>query len=137
VLQHELRLQDWFVPVLLQEEADQVLLTAVPDARLREVLAPQQQAALGDLPEPPPHRFIGRSRELLMAERLQCAPTNPQPGTSAPAGPARYVVLRGEGGEGKTALAVELARWLVHSRRFARTAFVSLEDHRDADAVRF
>jgi len=137
VLQHELRLQDWFVPVLLQEEADPVLLTAVPDARLREVLAQQHQAALGALPEPPPHRFVGRSRELLTAERLLCAPTNPQPGTSAPAGLARYVVLRGEGGEGKTTLAVELARWLVHSRRFARTAFVSLEDHRDADAVRF
>src|SRR5262249_8405741 len=48
VLQHELRLQDWFVPVLLQEETDPVLLTAVPAARLREVLAQQQQAALGD-----------------------------------------------------------------------------------------
>src|SRR5262249_46202533 len=133
-LQYELRLQDWFVPVLLQEDADPVLLSAVPETRLREVLAAQQQAALGALPEPPPHRFIGRSRELLAAERLLCAPTNTQPGTVAV---ARYAVLRGEGGEGKTTLAVELARWLVHSHRFMRTAFVSLEDHRDADAVRF
>ena len=137
VLQHELRLQDWFVPVLLQEEADPVLLSAVPDARLRAVLAQQQQAAMGGLPPLPAHRFVGRSRELLAAERLLCAPTHPQPAGSATSGPARYVVLRGEGGEGKTALAVELVRWLVHSRRFARAAFVSLEEHRDVEAVRF
>jgi tetratricopeptide (TPR) repeat protein len=133
-LQEELRLHDWFVPVLLQEEADPALLNAVPEARLRQELAAQHQAALGQLPAPTPHRFLGRSRELLAAERLLCTPTNPSPGAVSP---ARYVVLRGEGGEGKTTLAVELARWLMHSRRFALTAFVSLEDHRDADAVRF
>ena len=133
-LHYELRLHDWFVPVLLQEEADPALLSAVPEARLRTELAAQQQAALGQLPQPPLHRFSGRSRELLMAERLLCPPTNPLPG-AAPA--ARYVVLRGEGGEGKTTLAVELARWLVHSQRFARAAFVSLEEQRDAAAVRF
>ncbi len=133
-LHYELRLHDWFVPVLLQEEADPALLSAVPEARLRTELAAQQQAALGQLPQPPLHRFSGRSRELLMAERLLCPPTNPLPGTAAA---ARYVMLRGEGGEGKTTLAVELARWLVHSQRFARAAFVSLEEQRDAAAVRF
>ena len=133
-LHYELRLHDWFVPVLLQEEADPALLSAVPEARLRTELAAQQQATLGKLPEPPAHRFSGRSRELLMAERLLCPPTNPLPGAAAA---ARYVVLRGEGGEGKTTLAVELARWLVHSQRFARVAFVSLEEQRDAAAVRF
>jgi hypothetical protein len=40
------------------------------------------------------------------------------------------VVLRGEGGEGKTTLAGELARWLVSRWRFDWAAFVSLEDHR-------
>ena len=39
----------------------------------------------------------------------------------------RFIVLRGKGGEGKTALACELARWLVASRRFQRAAFASLE----------
>ena len=34
---------------------------------------------------------------------------------------APYVVLRGEGGEGKTTLAAELARWLVATGRYRRT----------------
>ena len=38
-----------------------------------------------------------------------------------------YAVVRGQGGEGKTTLAVELARWLVRTDRFRRAAFVSLE----------
>jgi anion-transporting ArsA/GET3 family ATPase len=38
-----------------------------------------------------------------------------------------YAVVRGSGGLGKTALATELARWLVQSGRFQRGAFVSVE----------
>ena len=38
-----------------------------------------------------------------------------------------YAVIRGSGGMGKTALAVELVRWLVRSGRFERAAFVSVE----------
>jgi hypothetical protein len=132
ILNEEVRLQDWFVPVLFQEAPDPPLLTRVPDARVQEVLAQQQRVALGALPEPPAHSFVGRSQELLAAERLLCEPT-----PSGEASRARYVVLRGEGGEGKTALAVELARWLVRSRRFDRAAFVSLEEQLDANAVRF
>ncbi|VAW85992.1 hypothetical protein MNBD_GAMMA18-133 [hydrothermal vent metagenome] len=116
-------LQDWFVPVLFQESADPQLIHAVPAERVQAVTAEQQQRQLGKLPEPPPHHFVGRSRELLTAERL----LERQP----------YVVLRGEGGEGKTTLAVELARWLVASRRFQRVAFVSAEDHDDAKKMRW
>lgn len=47
----------------------------------------------------------------------------------------RYGVIRGQGGEGKTALAVELARWLVFSRQIRRVAFVSVETHGHSDAV--
>ena len=54
-LNEEVRLQDWFVPVLFQEAADPSLLTRVPDARVQEVLAQQQRVALGALPEPPAH----------------------------------------------------------------------------------
>ncbi|NJL28084.1 MAG: tetratricopeptide repeat protein, partial [Thermoanaerobaculia bacterium] len=39
------------------------------------------------------------------------------------------------GGEGKTTLAAELARWLVVTRRFERAAFVSLEHVLDVRAV--
>jgi tetratricopeptide (TPR) repeat protein len=134
MLTEELRLQDWFVPVLFQEEADPPLLTQAQVTHVQEELVQQQRVALGKLPDPPAHHFVGRSRELLAIERLLCEPV------SAPAGQesrARYVVVRGEGGEGKTALAVDLARWLVTSRRFDRAAFVSLEEHGDARAVLF
>jgi tetratricopeptide (TPR) repeat protein len=46
-----------------------------------------------------------------------------------------YAVLRGQGGVGKTTLAVELARWLVQSRRFERCAFVSVEQYTHPDYV--
>ena len=60
----------------------------------------------GGLPPTPEHHFIGRSRELLKLERLLALRS--------------YAVLCGQGGEGKTTLAVELARWLVRTRRFGR-----------------
>jgi anion-transporting ArsA/GET3 family ATPase len=47
----------------------------------------------------------------------------------------RYAVLRGQGGEGKTALAAEFARWGVRSRQVKRAAFVSVETHSHAQAV--
>jgi len=50
---------------------------------------------------------------------------NPATPESHPTNP--YAVIRGQGGEGKTALAVELARWLVRTQRMDRAAFVSVE----------
>ncbi|HMV40139.1 MAG TPA: AAA family ATPase, partial [Plasticicumulans sp.] len=48
---------------------------------------------------------------------------------------ARYAVLRGQGGEGKTALAAEFARWMLRSQQIRRAAFVSVESHGHAQAV--
>jgi len=115
----ELRLQDWFVPVLFQEERDLQLLTAGPGEQVQAIMEEQRELALGELPAAPAHSFVGRSRELLAAERLL-------------GDKQRYIVLLGEAGEGKTTLGCELARWLVATRRFKRAAFVSLE--RDDDA---
>lgn len=112
-----LRLSDWFVPVLYQEVNDPLLFTQLPPAELRRLQAQRHQLSLGALPEPPPQEFIGRSRELLAAERLLAR----QP----------YVVIRGTGGAGKTTLATELARWLVATHRFQRAGFVSLEEYSD------
>ena len=117
----ELRLQDWFVPVLYQEEQDPQLITKIPPQVVQQLAAKDRRLSLGELPEPPPHHFQGRSRELLALERL----LHREP----------WAVVRGTGGQGKTTLAVELARWLVRTARFARAAFVSLEHHRDARAV--
>ena len=118
VLNVELRLEDWFVPVLFQEEQDPQLIHELPAGEVRALGAQRRALALGEVPAEPPHGFQGRSRELLKAERLL--------------GRERYVAILGEGGEGKTALAAELARWLVLTRRFERAAFVRLDLDGDA-----
>ncbi|MEZ5454214.1 MAG: CHAT domain-containing protein, partial [Thiothrix sp.] len=124
----DLHLQDWFVPILYQEQHDPQLFAWLPSATAQNMQARQQQTRLGWLPEPPEHTFIGRSRELLKAERLLEQPFGSAQGTG-------YVVIRGQGGAGKTTLAVELARWLVRSRRFDRCAFVSVEQYTHDRAV--
>jgi len=117
----DLHLQDWFVPVLYQERLDPQLFTAMPPKAVQHLQAQQHRLSLGALPDPPAHTFIGRSRELLSFERL----LHDQP----------YAVVRGQGGAGKTTLAVELARWLVRCGRFEKAAFVSLEQYTDARGV--
>ncbi len=117
----ELELQDWFVPVLYQEERDVPLITELRSEEVRELEARQRQLRLGALPKEPKHKFQGRSRELLKLERLLIGD--------------QYAVVRGQGGAGKTTLAVELARWLVRARRFRRAAFVSLEEYSDGRGV--
>ncbi len=115
-----LHLQDWFVPVLYQEEQDPQLFDTRPSAEAQRLQQQHRARNLGALPEPPPHSFVGRSRALLALERLLVD----QP----------YAVV-GSGGTGKTALAVELARWLVRTDRFQRAAFVSLETYTDERGV--
>jgi tetratricopeptide (TPR) repeat protein len=123
----EFKLQDWFVPVLFQEETDPQLVRQVPAQRVQEEIDKLRELALGKLPELAPHGFVGRSRQLLAAERLLLG--------KIAKSQRRFVVLRGEGGEGKTALGCELARWLVASRRFGRAAFASLEKCNGARAL--
>ena len=117
----ELQLQDWFVPVLFQEKADPQLFCQVPAPQTRQITLERLAARAGDLPPPPAPAFVGRSRELLALERLLRD--------------SRYAVLRGQGGEGKTALAAEFARWMLRSHQVQRVAFVSLETHGHLRAV--
>jgi tetratricopeptide (TPR) repeat protein len=119
----ELRLKDWFVPVLYQEENDAQLVTRLVPEEVRRLGQQRRRLSLGALPEPPAHSFVGRSRDLLKLERMLANSEQ------------RYAVVRGRGGEGKTTLAVELARWLVQTRRFERAAFVSLEEYTDARGI--
>ncbi len=110
----ELKLADWFVPVLYQEKDDPQLFTATPAPQTKEDLRSRLRARLGEVPpEPAETGFVGRSRDLLALERLLRQ--------------ERWAVVRGQGGEGKTALAAELARWLVRSQQVRRAAFVSVE----------
>ncbi|HYC90163.1 MAG TPA: tetratricopeptide repeat protein [Thermoanaerobaculia bacterium] len=119
----ELRLEDWFVPVLFQEKDDPQLFRTVTSRQTQEDLKTALTARLGELPAEPETGFIGRSRELLALQRLLRN------------GNARYAVIRGQGGEGKTALAAEFARWMVRSRQIRRAAFVFVEPHSNAGAV--
>ncbi len=119
----DLRLQDWFVPVLYQEEQDPLLVTLRPSKAAQQVQQKPRRIRLGALPAEPPHSFIGRSRELLALERMLNDDQQ------------RYAVVCGVGGQGKTTLAAELARWLVRTARFKRAAFVSLEQYTDARGV--
>jgi tetratricopeptide (TPR) repeat protein len=108
-----LELQDWFVPVLYQDEDDPQLFTVRPGEAAARLAAQRRELQLGKLPEPPEHTFVGRSRMLLYLERLLEL--------------EKYAVIRGSGGMGKTALATELVRWLVRSNRFQRAVFLSVE----------
>ena len=117
----ELRLEDWFVPVLFQEKDDPQLFRTTPARQTQEDLKTALATRLGKLPAEPETGFIGRSRELLALERLLRH--------------ERYAVVRGQGGEGKTALAAELARWMVRSHQIRRAAFVSVETHSNVKPV--
>ena len=83
----ELRLEDWFVPVLYQEKDDPQLFKITPAKQTQEDFKAALAARLGDLPPEPETGFIGRSRELLALQRLLRE--------------ERYAVVRGQGGEGK------------------------------------
>ncbi len=117
----ELRLEDWFVPLLFQEKDDPQLFKTTPANQTREDFQTALAARLRGLPAAPDTGFIGRSRELLALQRLLQH--------------KRYAVVRGQGGEGKTALAAEFARWLVRSQQKRRAAFVSVETHSHVAAV--
>ena len=65
----ELRLQDWFVPVLHQEERDPQLIPTLPSRTIKQLAERSRRLSLGELPEPPEHAFQGRSRDLLALER--------------------------------------------------------------------
>ncbi|MGZ5445072.1 MAG: tetratricopeptide repeat protein [Thermoanaerobaculia bacterium] len=120
----ELRLEDWFVPVLFQEKDDPQLFRTTSSPQTQEDVKTRLAARLGDLPSEPETGFIGRSRDLLALQRLLRQDAR-----------ARYAVVRGQGGEGKTALAAEFARWMVRSHQIPRAAFVSVETYSNVSAV--
>jgi tetratricopeptide (TPR) repeat protein len=117
----ELRLEDWFVPVLFQEEDGDLQLLGGGGEADAAGLADQRRVREGELPPAPAHGFVGRARELLAVQRLLRD--------------HRSLAVLGESGQGKTALAVECARWLLELRRFERVAFVGVEDRPDARLV--
>lgn len=123
----ELRLEDWFVPVLFQEKDDPQLFKTTPAKHTIADFQTALASRLGHLPPVPETGFVGRSRELLALQRLLLP--SPLAGEGPGVRASRYAVVRGQGGEGKTALAAEFARWMVRSQQMRRAAFVSVETH--------
>lgn len=112
----EFHLQDWFVPVLNQEQADPSMFSTRAAAQTKKDFQTGLKHRLGQTPAAPECGFIGRSRELLALQRILFAQNS-----------AGYCVILGQGGEGKTTLACEAARWLVRSQQIQRAVFVSVE----------
>ena len=135
----ELRLEDWFVPVLFQEKDDPQLFRSTPSRQTREDFRTALSNRLGEVPSVPVTGFVGRSKELLALQRLLFRGISFQLVSHGvdklEAYPTNYAVIRGQGGEGKTALAAEFACWMVRSHQVRRAAFVSVETHGNARAV--
>lgn len=120
----DLHLQDWFVPVLYQDETDSQLFTRIPTQSSEQYIKKTKTLSLGKISEEKEkmaHTFVGRSRELLAMERLFVK--------------RKYASIRGQGGAGKTTIALELAHWLVRTERFQKAAFVCVENVTEVRAV--
>ena len=108
-------LQDWFVPVLFQApDGDGALLEATAEGA-------GSPPTDDELPPPPPHGFVGRAWDLTVLERRLRT--------------ERWLTVVGDGGQGKTSLAIEAARWLRDVGHVGRAAFVSVEQHGEARGV--
>jgi hypothetical protein len=111
-----LSLYDWFVPSLYQAGDD------VPLIRKAKGQAPAAAEPRTNVPARPEAGFVGRRRELWDIERWF-------------ADKARRITLGGFGGQGKTALAQEAARWLVRTGMFRASVFVDYSRIQAADAA--
>jgi len=115
-----LALHDWFLPALYQPGDDGPLLAAPSKRRKRGTAAPA--APRSNVARPTEVGFYGRKLDLWNIERWF-------------ADGARRISLTGFGGQGKTALAHEAARWLLRTGMFAAAVFVDYAAIQSVDAV--
>jgi len=109
------QLQDWFAPSLFQNEDDFPLFNQNTELSEKDVTKNKNIISDGEIENnihEMKHKFTGRGRELLALERLL---------VNEP-----YAVIQGPGGIGKTAIATELAHWLVRTGRFTKAAIVTV-----------
>ena len=107
-------LRDWFAFTLYLGQHDPRLALR-PALELWRRLAGQSRFAPREiLPALPPTGCLGRTRELLIAERLL---------------ENRHAIfIKGPGGSGKTTLAADLAGWLARIGRYRYIAYVHADD---------
>ena len=105
--------------------------TRTPSRQYRDLLqtllgtrekAPRVGPPQNNVPARPEAGFFGRKRELWDIERWFV-------------GKARRITLTGFGGQGKTALALEAARWLTRTKMFEAAVFVDYSRVQAADAL--
>lgn len=109
------QLQDWFAPSLFQNEDDFPLFNQNTELSEKEVTKNGNIISDREIEKnvnEMKHKFTGRGRELLTLERLLI---------NEP-----YAVIQGPGGIGKTAIATELAHWLVRTGRFTNAVIVTV-----------
>lgn len=69
VLNVELRLQDWFVPVLFQEEQDPQLICELQPKEVQELGEKRRALALGDVPAEPPYQPVPGAQPRAAEDR--------------------------------------------------------------------
>ena len=112
-----LELDDWFLPALFHGGTDTPLLTTRPAGSATVVPVKKH-----NLRRPHEAGFFGRRRELWDIARWFATE-----GT-------RRISITGFGGQGKTELAMEAARWLVRTGMFDRAVFVDYSGVQSEDA---
>jgi tetratricopeptide (TPR) repeat protein len=118
----DLRLQDWIVPILYQEEDHIPFIPTseeIPD--LDTFLDETDAISLIDFPDEGQFGFIGRDYDTL---RLERAFRN-----------HNFVLLRGLAGVGKTELACGFGRWFVQTKGVQAAYFASFEQGRGISQV--
>ena len=114
-------LRDWPVAALYLGSQDPRLALRPASALWRRLASQPQRSPSRALPALPATGCLGRSRELLIVERLL---------ESRPA-----VFIKGCGGSGKTTLATELTHWLTRLDRYRHTAYVHADEASDPRAL--
>ena len=118
----DLRLQDWMVPILYQQEDHIPFIPTseeIPD--LDTFLDEADAISLIDFPDEGQFGFIGRDYDTL---RLERAFRN-----------HNFVLLRGLAGVGKTELACGFGRWFVQTKGVQASYFASFEQGRGISQV--
>lgn len=118
----ELKLEDWFVPTLYQSGVDRGMVSDCSPVPNSGGAAPKELEGFAV----PIGGFFGRRRELWAIERAFV-------GVGGAA--ARRVTISGFGGQGKTALAIEVGRWLWRSGMFDAVCFVDYAGFQGVDAL--
>jgi tetratricopeptide (TPR) repeat protein len=107
-------LRDWPVCTLYLGQHDPRFVLRPALELWRRLASQPRSTPLKRMPILPPTGCLGRSRDLLIAERLL---ENQSP-----------VFIKGPGGSGKTTLGVELAGWLARLGRCRHIAYVHADD---------